>query len=366
MKKFLLVLIFIFIIPSKIFANELGDQLKGYDFDKVTAIINSNIDENVEQVDFNNLVAEIISGRFNFLSLPSVAKDIFFRDIKENIVDVRNLFMLIVLAGVIKNLTDSFNTKSTAEIAFYISYIVIVTKLFVSFKISVGIAQNLLQNISQIVQASLPLIISLMVSSGNISASAVFNPIIFLISDVIILIINFILPAVVMFVTVQIINNITGKNLIANFAELIKNLIGWCLKIISIAFMAVLSLQRITAPLLETVAAKSAKFAVNSIPLVGEVFTGAVDSVISWAHLIKNGTLVALIVSVFFLCMVPIIKLSVCILIYKIFAAIIQPISDERIVKCVEAIASACVLLLSCSFTVVIIFLFAVIIFVSM
>ena len=192
-----------------------------------------------------------------------------------------------------------------------------------------------------------------------------FNRYFFLISDALILIINFMIPTIVMFATVQVINNMTGKNLIANLGELIKSLVSWVLKIISFAFMSILSLQRITVPLLETAVVKSAKFAVNTVPIVGEVFSSAVDSVISWAYVIKNGALVAIIIAIFFLCISPIIKLIVFIFMYKIFAAVIQPISDERVTKCIEAIAAACTLLFSCCFSAVIIFLFAIIIFIS-
>lgn len=362
MKKYLLAVLILLFIPQNILAGEMDEHINDFDFTTISSVINGGLDKDIERVDFKLLTKKIISGQFDFISLIDTAIDIFLRDVRENIYDIRNLFMLVIFAGIIKNLADSFNAKSTAEIAFYITYMVIITNLFASFKISVGIAQNLLQNLLQAIQAALPIIISLMTMSGNF----IFHPIIFLISDILILIINFLLPAIVMFVTVQVINNMTGRNLIANLGELIKSLVSWSLKLISFTFMSILSLQRITAPLLETAAIKSAKFAVNTVPIVGEVFSSAVDSVISWAYVIKNGALVAIIIAVFFLCIAPIIKLAVFIFIYKIFGAVIQPISDERITKCIEAITVACSLLLSCCFSAVIIFLFAVIIFISM
>lgn len=362
MKKFLFMLAIFFFMPINIFGEELDEQLNNFDFENVNTLINENASE---QFDFKSLTKKIILGQFDFLCIFDFVRKIFFDEFEKNLFGIKNLLLLIILSGIIKNLSDSFKTKSVAQIAFYISYIVISSNLFSAFKILVGISKNFLQSLLQIMQASLPLIISLMTMSGNFYASSVFNPVIFLFADFIIMIINYMLPIVVMFVAVQIINNMTGKNLIANFAALIKNVIGWILKIVSFAFMSILSLQRISAPLLENITVKTAKFAINTVPVVGEVFTGALDSVMSWAHVIKNGAMIALVVSIFLVCMIPIIKLGIFILIYKILGAVVQPISDERIVKSTEAIADACVLLLSCCFTAVVIFLFAVMIFIS-
>ena len=357
---------------KNIFAIGFDDQINNYDFNDLDSVINFNLDydlkKNIKKIDLKDLTKEIISGEFDFIDINKINKfisHIFFRDIKKNIELARNLFLLIILASLIKNLSQAFNSKNITEIAFYISYIIIIINLFSAFKICVGIAQNFLDTLKQVIQASLPIIISLIAMTGNICSSNIFNPVIFLICDLIILLIDFLLPFINIFVIVQIINNITNKNLIAKFAELIKILISWSLKIIAIFFMAILSFKRVTAPLLESFLAKSTKFAINLIPFVGEAFTGAIDSIISWAYLIKNGALVAIIISIFFLCMGPIINLISFVLVYKIFAALIEPISDKRIINCLESISSACILLLSCCFCAVIIFLFAIIIFIS-
>jgi len=343
--------------------SDLDNILDDFNFDEINSVINS--DSISKRINLKDLAFDIILGRFKFHELINFARDMFLKELFDNASIIRNLLLLIILSSIIKILSDSFESKSITEIAFYISYIMIINELFMSFRISVQIAQSLLQKIINIIQASMPLVMALVTLNGNISANAIFDPVIFLFSDIIILIINFMLPVIIMFLVVQVINNLTGKNLIANFADLIKNFISWSLKIISMSFMALLSLQRITAPLLESLTLRTAKFAINSVPVVGEVFSGAVDSLMTWAHVIKNGTLVALVVSIFFLCIAPIIKLAIFILIYKLIGALVQPICDERIVNCTEAVASSCILLLSCSFTVVIIFLFSVMIFIS-
>ncbi len=365
MKKFILAAIFFWMLTAStnIFAQQLDEQLDNYNFEDVNALINGQQDY---KFDFGVLIRKIISGDFDFANLFEFAQSTFFSEFKNNMRQAKGLIILIILSALIKNLADSFQIQSVSEIAFYVSYIVISINLFSTFKISIGIAQDLLQTILQLLQISLPLVISLLTMSGNFYASNIFNPVIFLFADAIVLIINFMLPLVTMFVSIQIINNMTGKNLMTNFAQLIKTIVSWSLKIISLSFMGVLTLQRISAPLLEGATAKTAKLIINVVPLVGEVFTGAVDSVISWAHLIKNAAMVVLVIGIFFVCMASVIKLGIFALVYKILSALVQPISDERIVKCTQVIFESSVLLLSCCFTAIVVFLFALMIFTSL
>ena len=360
MKKIVLILILILIMPREILAGEIDSHLKDYELEKLDTVINGT---GYQQENFSDLTKKVITGEFDFLSLPMKSYEIFMDNLSQSFVAVKKLFLLVIMSGVLKILVDSFQLKDF--VSFYISFLLVAMNIFVGFKECVGIAQQLLQDLLQIVQAALPFVISLVAVGGHISAGKIFSPTLFLVSNLIIIIINFFVPAITMFASIQIINNMTGRNLLTNFAQLIKNLVGWALKIISMSFMGILSLQRISFPLLENAVVKTAKFAVNSVPLVGEIFSGAVGSVISWACVVKNGASVALLIVILFLCMVPVVKLGVWVLLYKIFAALVQPITDDRIIKSLEAASDACILLLSCCFSAIVIFIFAMGIFIS-
>lgn len=373
MKKIFLLIIAIFIIfffDQSIFAQGtkqemLEQELNNYDFTDINAIINSNLDKDISKINFISFIKQIITGDFDFFYLIHIAKQIFFRDLEQNLISTKKLFLLIILSTLIQNLSQAFQTSSVSQVAFCINYIIIINHLFFSFRHSFSIAKGLLNQLTNLINSALPLIINLIFMTGKISSSNIFNPITFFLCDIIILFIDFILPAITFFFALEIINNLTNKSPITNLALLIKDLISLSLKAIAFLFMSILSLQRLAAPLLETFFIKSAKFAVNLIPFVGETFTDAVDSVISWAYVIKNGTLIALIISVIIFCTAPILNLSIFILIYKIFGAVVQPVCDKQILNSVNAVSTANILLLACVFCAITIFIFAIIIFIS-
>ena len=365
MKKSLMIILLTSIfLHVNTFGDEIDRHLDDYEFNEINSVINPEEAKN-KRIDIKYLAKKIITGQFDFEEILDSVKQNFFGEFKENMAHIRNILLFIILSAIIKNLSESFKTQATSEIAFYVSYIVIVLDFMSVFKVLLSTSENFLRTILDTLQSSLPLVLSLTTMSGCFYANNIFSPVIFLFADFIILVINFLLPLIFMFSVIEIINNMTGKNLIANFASLIKSFIDWFLKIIASAFMGVLAFQRLAAPLLQNVTVKTTKFVVNMIPIVGEVFSGAVDSVIAWGSVIKNGVALALVAAIFFLCSGLLIKLVIFVLIYKFLAAIIQPITDERIVKCTEALSDACILLLSCCFTAVIIFIFALMIFVS-
>ena len=374
MKKIFLltIIILLSLFYSKIiFADDINNkileqELNNYDFENINSVINSNPDQDIPKINFISLIKKIITGKFDFLSLIQISNQIFFRDLNNNLHQTKKLFLLIILSSLIQNLAFAFKTNSISQIAFYINYIIIINNLFFVFKNSFSITKTLLSNLINLINSALPLIINLIFMTGKISSSTIFNPIIFFISDIMLLFINFLLPAINFFFMLQIINNLTDKNLITNLALLIKNLISLSLKIIAFFFMSILSLQRLAAPLMETFFIKSTKFAVNLIPFVGETFTDAVDSIISWAHLIKNGVLISFIIAIIFFCMAPILNLTSLVLIYKIFAAIVQPICNKQTLNYLDSVSSAHILLLSCAFCTITIFIFAIIIFISL
>ncbi|MBQ9491616.1 MAG: stage III sporulation protein AE [Firmicutes bacterium] len=373
MKKFFLlaIIILLSLFYSKIiFADDINNkildqELNNYDFENINSVINSNSDQDIPKINFISLIKKIITGKFDFFSLIQISNQIFFRDLNNNLYQTKKLFLLIILSSLIQNLASAFKTSSVSQIAFYINYIIIINNLFFAFKNSFSITKTLLSNLINLINSALPLIINLIFMTGKISSSTIFNPIIFFISDIMLLFINFLLPAINFFFMLQIINNLTDKNLITNLALLTKNLISLSLKIIAFFFMSILSLQRLAAPLMENFFIKSTKFAVDLIPFVGETFTDAVDSIISWAYLIKNGVLISFIIAIIFFCMAPILNLTAFVLIYKIFSAVTQPICNKQILNCLESISSAHVLLLSCAFCAITIFIFAIIIFIS-
>ncbi|MDR3240244.1 MAG: hypothetical protein LBT44_09190, partial [Clostridiales bacterium] len=321
------------------------------------------------QMDFKDLVQKAIHGELDLspARLAGQARDLFLRTLLDNGSLMRGLFLVAVLSAILQVLTDSFKNKSVGELGFYVSYMALVTVLFASFQIAVQVMTNLINHLSAFMAAALPVMLGILAASGHLTSASAFNPLfVFVIEALTLFIRNILTPALTLAAVLEIVNFLSTKDVLTNLAKFIQKLADWSLKGIAILFLGVLSLQKVSSPILNHLAVKAAKAGANAIPVVGGMVSGALDTVLVWSAALKSGVMVALVIALVAVCCVPLMEILAMLLIYKIVAAVVQPVSDERIVKCLDAIGAYCGLLLGAGVTVVVMFIVSVVILLAM
>lgn len=345
----------------------LEQQLNMLDFGEISSVIDKTYPSG--GISFKELVEKAVTGKLDlsFNSILDYASKLFFSEITDNLAVIRNLLIIAILAALLKNLSESFKNKSVGELGFYAGYIMIILILFSSFQIACGIASDMVGQLSSLIGASVPLVTTLTVMSGNVSAAYVLNPtLLFLANIVTVVIKDFILPGIIMAASVSIVNYLNGKEILTKLTELFKNSLSFCLKAMAGLFMGIISLQRISAPLMGNVMGKTAKSAISLVPVVGEALSSSVDTYLYFTHAAKSGVVVAVFIVTAAMFAMPVIKLAALIFIYKLTAGIVQPICDERVVKCIDSVGGYTVLLLGAVVTVATMFLFALMIVLSL
>jgi len=341
-------------------------QLNLLELEEVEIILgNANTINNMSFVD---LVQKAITGQLDlsFNGILMGGLRLIFTEIHLNISLMKELVFISILAAVLKNLTENFENKAVAELGFYVCYMLLVVVIFSSFTIAVAITEDMIFMVSQVVQVSIPIIMGLVIMSGNVTGAYVFNSLfIFAINIINVVIRDLLIPLVVFIATIQIINYLTENEILGNLSDFMKKIITWGVKSLAIIFISILTIQRISAPILNNLAIRTARFTLNVVPIVGDVLTGAIDSVLYMAQATKSGVIVAVLLSVIYICIVPTIKLVALIFIYKFTSAIIQPISDSRIVKCIDTIGNYTSVLLGIVVMVVVMFTFAMLLMLS-
>lgn len=318
---------------------------------------------------------DIIKSAENFISgkteiSPSAVFEYFikniFKEIFENISFIRNIIIICLLSAVIKSFSASLQSKETGELAFYITYLVMVIALFSSFTLCISIMKDTVFTIAELMKASVPLIISLLVMSGGSAGAYLFSSVIFSASEFIVFFIDgFAVPMIITAAVMQILNCLSEKEILTKFTELIKNCVSWSVKGCAVVFMSILSLQKIGAESGNAFFNKTAKFAVNMVPVVGDVFSGTIDSFRAFSGAVKTGVGIAFILGIIILCAVPVIKIIAVIFIYKFAASVIQPVCDKRIVNCIDQMGKYAGVVLGIIFMSVIVFIFSAVMIVG-
>jgi stage III sporulation protein AE len=277
------------------------------------------------------------------------------------------MVIIAVLSAVLTALSLSLKNKAVADLGFYVIYIIIVALLFDSFMQCVNVMRNFAGELGRLVEASVPLMVSLLLFSGNPTGAAVMNPLaVFAAGTVQVVLRDIIAPVLIFSAILEIVNNLSSREMLSRLTELAKKGVKISLGVLSGLFMGVLTLHRVTSPIVDGAAVKTARYAANAIPVVGQALTSAVDIAILWSDAAKSAVLAAVIIIIILMCLPIIIKTAAFTIIYKFTAAIIEPICDKRIVSAINAAGSLASLILAACTLAAVSFIFMVLIMISL
>lgn len=213
----------------------------------------------------------------------------------------------------------------------------------------IALAKNTIQNLVGFSYTLLPILLTLMMTTGNIVSAGAVQPILlFLITFIGNMITTFLLPLILIGTALSIISKVSDKVQIDKLAKYFKSSVVWVLGIVLTIFVGVLSLEGSLTSSVDGVTAKTAKAAVsNFIPVVGKILGDAVDTVIGCSNILKNAVGIVGVIVVIGICILPIIKLAILTLTYYLTSALCQPIADDKIVSLLSSMGDTFKVLLA-------------------
>ena len=175
-----------------------------------------------------------------------------------------------------------------------------------------------------------------------------------------ILISKILLPIIHVYMMVRVLNFLSAEEYLSKCAELIEMIVNWSLKSLLACIVGLNLIQGMISPAIDTVKRSTLTRSAEAIPGIGDAIGGMTEVVLGTAVLVKNGIGVTGALICIALCVGPLVQIGCITLLYKLAAAVIQPVSDKRIVGCVETIGEGCRLLMRLVFTTGMLFLLTV------
>jgi len=274
------------------------------------------------------------------------------------------LLLLTIFSVTLQTLQRAFSVSTVSQIAYFIIYIGLIYIALNSFMVAYSYTKETIDTLSSFLIALIPLILSLMATIGSITALAYFHPVtIFLIHTSSVVISKVVLPLLLLGALLQIVSSLSKHYKVTHLAQLFRTFSLGILGAFLTIFIGVMSVQGTVHAVQDGVILKTAKFVTgNLIPVIGQTFTDATDTVLGASLLLKNavgivGLLIIVIIVIF-----PALKLLVIAFIYKLAAAILQPISDGPVVVSLHTISQYMFYILACLLTVSLMFFLAIVI----
>lgn len=230
----------------------------------------------------------------------------------------------------------------------------IITLIVSTFSNCISLVKNTIQNLVGFSNSLIPILMTLMLTTGAITSAGMIQPILLLLINFIgNAISNFILPVVLISTSLNIISQISDEIKISKIPKFLNSATIWILGIIMTLFVTVLSLEGSLTQTVDGVTAKTTKAAVSTvIPVVGKILGDATDAVIGCAGILKNAVGFVGVIVILGICLSPIIKLTILTITYYLASALCQPIADAKIVNLLGSVADTFKTLLAIIFCV--------------
>ncbi len=316
-----------------------------YEEQKETFGINSFINEAekysgefFEDIDVGEILNSAISGNIDNNKIYNQIFSLFGSEVVKGITSLATILVIIIIHSILKSISENLNNENISKLIFYVEYIAIVTIIMANFSEVIQLVRETANNLVGFMNSLIPILVSLMLFTGSITTSTIIEPLIlFIINFIGTLIQDLLIPITLIVAVLSIVSKISDKVQIDNLSKFMKSGVVWVLGIVLTIFVGVLSLEGTLSSSIDGVTAKTAKAVVSSaIPVVGKILGDAVDSVLGCGVVLKNAVGFVGVIIIVGICIIPILKLAVLTIAYKLVSAVSEPIADGKIVKLLD------------------------------
>lgn len=316
-----------------------------------------------ERMGFADAVRQIMMGN------TDVGRDAIKEMLQERIlgaweVNRKSILYLILLAiasAVFIGFSDIFQTRQVSQISFYMIYLLVMGICLASFQAASEWMANGVHTLTGFMKVLYPVYFAAVtVAKGSISSLAFYHLAIILIVVIEELLLHLIVPGIHMYVIIRVMNSLQSEDYLSKFAELLETAIGWGLKALMGGMIGLNVIQGMLGPAIDTVKRSAVTRGMEMVPGVGDLLGGTAEVALGTAVLIKNSIGIVGMFLCLVLCLVPLLQLAVITLGYKLAAALVQPVSDKRIIECISGVGEGCRMLMNCIFVTGILFLVTV------
>ena len=307
-----------------------------------------------EDIDISDILNSAIKGEIDNSTIYKKILNLLGTEVQTGIRSLLSILVIIIIHSILKLISESLENDNISKLIYYVQYIAIVTIIMSNFSDIIDLVKNTTMNLVGFMNTLIPVLISLMLYTGSITTTSILEPIIlFMINFIGNFIQDILIPIILIITSISIISKISDNIQIEKISKFLKSSTIWFLGLILTIFVGIVSLEGTLASSVDGITAKTAKALVSSaVPVVGKILGDVIDSVLGCGVILKNAVGFLGVIIIIGICIIPILKLSVLSISYKLVASISEVIADAKIVKLLDQISDIFKILLAILVTV--------------
>lgn len=333
--------------------NETAENiLKDLELDEVQKMLNEMMGE--DSFSLKQMAADLIDGK-EALSAETIQKflrTVLFNGLENEKSLLLKLILLMFLAAVFANCAEVFGNGQIGEISFYVIYLMVFILLMNSFKEMSASLEKIISWMTEFMRGLAPAyFMAVSAASGTASAAVFYEGVLILVWMIQWILLNVLLPGAGFYVLLELVNNLSKEDMLDKLAELLNTAVSWGLKTLLGAAVGLQVVRNLVAPVMDSMKRGILGKAAGAIPAVGNAVNMVTELVLTSAVLVRNCLGVAILVVFVVVGAGPVLHYGMLSLIYRLMAAVSQPVSDRRLVGAFSTMGEGCALLLRILFT---------------
>lgn len=262
------------------------------------------------------------------------------------------LILLILLSAVFTSFAEVFENNQIGDISFFVVYLLFFTILMDSFSRMSSSLEKTISWMTEMMKGLAPAYyMTVCAASGAASAVVFYEGVLLMVWGIQWLLLTVLLPASGMYVLLQLVNSLSREEMLGKMAELLNTAVSWGLKTLLAAVVGLQIIRNLVAPVMDSVKRGLLSKAAGALPGVGNAVNMVTELVVTSAVLVRNCLGVVILVVFVLIGAGPMLHYGILSLLYRLLAAVAQPVSDRRMVRALGTMGEGCALLLRILFT---------------
>lgn len=340
-----------------------GQELVEEDYEELDRFLKENQPDTGVSISFSDLVQTLIEGNGKQAGemIVTAVRDALFTEIAHGGKMAGQLLALGMIGAIFAGFSDIFSGGQISDTGFFLTYLMAFAVIAGTFADSAALVGALLERQIQFMKVLMPsYFLAAAWAGAGASSAAWYEVVLFLISMVQLLYRKLLIPLVRVFILLSMAGNMAREDMFSGMTGLLKSGIGWGIRSLFGVVIGFQLIQGMVLPYADAVKTSGVQKLLQVIPGVGQGTEAVMKMVLGSGALIKNGIGASAVVILLLFSLIPLVKLLVLLVLYRMAAAVIQPVGDKRLVSCISSAAEGQKLLVQMAFSSLTLFLITI------
>lgn len=221
-----------------------------------------------------------------------------------------------------------------------------------------ALATDAISSLCRLLEAISPLLVTLLAAMGANVSAGIAQPVFILLSGTVAKTVQTaLLPAVLCAGVLYIVGAVAGRPQLSHLAGTLKSFIKWAMGGITTVFLGSMSIKGMSAGSVDSISLRTMRYTLDkSLPLVGGVVSGSLDTVRGCALLLKNAAGMAAALLALGVVLIPLLQLIGMSLSFRLTGALTAQLGEDRLAALLQNLADICRYLFACVALVVLMY----------